>query len=179
MLASAGGKTFHSKTFHTKNNFNHIHALHFKVKVFQLSTWQSRRVDTVRASLVAQTVGSLGWKIPWRRAWQPTPVFLPGESHGLRSLAGYSPWCCKEWDMTEQLSTTQHRYSKHKKKNRRKGRLYIDCVFQEGGVWIRCRNEIFLALHLPERWSFKLSFKSTREVRSCCAALGAQSSSLC
>ena len=31
-------------------------------------------------------------KIPWRRAWQPTPVFLPGESHGLRSLAGYSPW---------------------------------------------------------------------------------------
>ena len=30
-------------------------------------------------------------KIPWRRAWQPTPVFLPGESHGERSLAGYSP----------------------------------------------------------------------------------------
>ena len=31
-------------------------------------------------------------KIPWRRAWQPTPVFLSGESHGQRSLAGYSPW---------------------------------------------------------------------------------------
>ena len=31
-------------------------------------------------------------KIPWRRAWQPTPVFLPGESHGQRSLAGYSPY---------------------------------------------------------------------------------------
>ena len=31
-------------------------------------------------------------KIPWRRAWQPTPVFLPGESHEERSLAGYSPW---------------------------------------------------------------------------------------
>ena len=30
-------------------------------------------------------------KIPWRRTWQPTPVFLPGESHGQRSLAGYSP----------------------------------------------------------------------------------------
>ena len=29
--------------------------------------------------------------VPWRRAWQPTPVFLPGESHGQRSLAGYSP----------------------------------------------------------------------------------------
>ena len=31
------------------------------------------------------------WKIPWRRKWQPTPVFLPRESHGQRSLAGYSP----------------------------------------------------------------------------------------
>ena len=31
-------------------------------------------------------------KIPWRREWLPTPVFLPGESHGQRSLSGYSPW---------------------------------------------------------------------------------------
>ena len=42
-------------------------------------------------------------KIPWRRKWQPTPVFLPGISHGQRSLAGYSPWGCKESDMTEHL----------------------------------------------------------------------------
>ena len=32
------------------------------------------------------------WKIPWRRKWQPTPVFLPGKSHGQRSQVGYSPW---------------------------------------------------------------------------------------
>ena len=38
---------------------------------------------------------------PWRRAGQPTPVFLPGESHGLRSLEGYSPWSHKELDITE------------------------------------------------------------------------------
>ena len=37
-----------------------------------------------------------GGKMPWRRAWQPTPVFLPGESHGQRSLAGYGSWGCKE-----------------------------------------------------------------------------------
>ena len=43
-------------------------------------------------------------KIPWRREWQPTPVFLPGESHGQRSLVGYNPWGCKELDMTEQLT---------------------------------------------------------------------------
>ena len=40
-------------------------------------------------------------KIPWGRESQPTPVFLPGESYGQRSLAGYSPWGHKEWDMTE------------------------------------------------------------------------------
>ena len=40
-------------------------------------------------------------KIPWRRKLQPTPVFLPGESHGQRSLAGYSRWGHKESDMTE------------------------------------------------------------------------------
>ena len=34
-------------------------------------------------------------KIPWRRAWHPTPVFLAGESHGQRSLADYSPWGCR------------------------------------------------------------------------------------
>ena len=40
-------------------------------------------------------------KIPWRRKWQPTPVFLPEEFHGRRSLVGYSPWGCKESDTTE------------------------------------------------------------------------------
>ena len=40
-------------------------------------------------------------KIPWRRVWQSTPIFLPGESHGQGSLVGYSPWGQKESDMTE------------------------------------------------------------------------------
>ena len=43
-------------------------------------------------------------KIPWRRKWQPTPVFVPRDSHGQRSLVGYRPWGHKELDMTEQLS---------------------------------------------------------------------------
>ena len=43
-------------------------------------------------------------KIPWRREWHPTPGFLPGESHGQRSLAGDSPWGRKESDTTERLS---------------------------------------------------------------------------
>ena len=43
----------------------------------------------------------------WRRKWQPTPVFLPGGLHGLRSLVGYSPWGHKESDKTEQLTGRQ------------------------------------------------------------------------
>ena len=45
-------------------------------------------------------------QISWRRNWQPTPVFLPGESHGQRSLAGYSPQGRKESDMTKYACTT-------------------------------------------------------------------------
>ena len=43
-------------------------------------------------------------KIPWRREWQSSPVFLPGESHGQRSLVGYSPWGHKELDRAEWLT---------------------------------------------------------------------------
>ena len=68
--------------------------------------------DYLWASLVAQTVrnlpawretwvGSLGREDPLEKERHPIPVFLPGESHGQRSLAGYSPWGRKELDMTE------------------------------------------------------------------------------
>ena len=46
-------------------------------------------------------------KIPWRRAWQLTPVFLPAESHGQRSLVGYSPWGRTESDMTYDCAGTR------------------------------------------------------------------------
>ena len=42
-----------------------------------------------------------GWKIPWRRKRQPTPVFLPREFHGQKSLVGCNPWGHKESDTTE------------------------------------------------------------------------------
>src|SRR5574342_658772 len=45
-------------------------------------------------------------KIPWRRKWQSTPVFLPGKSYGQRSLARYSPSDCKDSDTAEQLNHT-------------------------------------------------------------------------
>ena len=48
---------------------------------------------------------------PGEGKWQPTPVFLPGESHGGRSLVGYSPWGLKELDTTERIHFTLHRYN--------------------------------------------------------------------
>ena len=49
-------------------------------------------------------VQSRVWEDLWRKKWQPTPVFLPGEFQGQRSLVGYSPWGCKESDTTEWLT---------------------------------------------------------------------------
>ena len=53
-------------------------------------------------------------KIPWSRKWQPTPVFLPGKSHGQRILVGYSPRGRKESDTTERLYFTSLYSSKYK-----------------------------------------------------------------
>ena len=53
----------------------------------------------------ATQVRSLGQEDPWRRKWQPTPVFFPVKSHGQRSLAGYSPWGCR---VRHTLVTKQH-----------------------------------------------------------------------
>ena len=54
---------------------------------------------------VPGSIPGLG-RFPWRRKWQPTPVFLPGESHGQRSLVGYSPRGHKESDTTERFHFT-------------------------------------------------------------------------
>ena len=80
----------------------------------QVNKTVSNMESELASSLLAQMVKNLPvirrpgfnpWvgKIPWRREWQSTPVFFPGESHGQRSLVGYSPWGCKESDTNKQL----------------------------------------------------------------------------
>ena len=68
-----------------------------------LSRWCYRK----RIHLLKQETWADPWigKNPWRRAWQPTLVFLLRKFHGQKSLAGYTLWGCKESDMIEQLST--------------------------------------------------------------------------
>ena len=69
-------------------------------------------------------------KISWRRTWQPTPVFMPGKSHGQRSLVGYSPWGRKESDTTERPS------------------LRHSAAFNNGSVHSHC-YVVLTVIHLP------------------------------
>jgi len=75
--------------------------------VLESKDWASQVVLVVKNLLAnagdikdAHSIPGLG-RFPWKKSWQPTPVFLPGESHGQRSLAGYSPKGYKESDLTE------------------------------------------------------------------------------
>ena len=71
---------------------------------FSISKLQNSNLSlTVRLKEAFLRCGFDPWvrKIPWRRKWQSTPVFLPGKSHGQKSLVGYSPWGRKESDITE------------------------------------------------------------------------------
>ena len=70
-----------------------VNVYHLDGRHTGLPWWLRGKESTCNAG----DAGSFSWvrKIPWRRKWQPTPVFLPGEFHGQRSLAGYSPWSLK------------------------------------------------------------------------------------
>ena len=72
-----------------------------------LPRWLSGKNLPANAGDAGDSGSILVGKIPWRRKWQPTPVFLLGKSHGQRSLAGYSLWGHEELDMTEGTAHTQ------------------------------------------------------------------------
>ena len=63
--------------------------------------WGFRCGSVVENPMLMQEmcIPSLCWEAPLKRKWQPIPVFLPGKSHGWRSLAGSNPWDSKELDM--------------------------------------------------------------------------------
>ena len=70
--------------------------------------------------------------MPWRNAWQATPVFLPGESYGQRSLVGFSPWDHKESDMTEQLNNNLILYRSDKERIQAIGRRNLKTNSKSG-----------------------------------------------
>ena len=91
---------------------------------------------------------------PWRRKWQPTPVFLPAEFHGQRSLADYSPWGSKESDMTKWLTHkhmiiyTFYMFSKVQDRIHGERRKGVSCGSHE----IANNNKKFLSLVEGQRY---------------------------
>ena len=99
----------HTSKWYPWTLYNWVHDVIFYTSNFfcsMLCRWDFLGGSDGKAS--AYNVGDPGsipgsGKISWRRKWQPTPVFLPGKSHGWKSLIGYSPWDHKELDTTEWL----------------------------------------------------------------------------
>ena len=71
---------------------------------------------------------------PWRRKRQPTPIFLPGESRGQRSLAGYSPWGCKSWTWLSDETTNTTQFSQD---HLLKSLFLLPCM-----VWRSCQRSV-------------------------------------
>ena len=87
---------------------NYLYLVFFNLG-FISSGWASLVAQMVKQNLPAMQetwVESLSEKDPWRREWQPTPVFWPREFHREGSLKGYSPWGYKELDTTDLLLVT-------------------------------------------------------------------------
>ena len=72
-----------------------------RVKILLFKSLTHTLLSRLQGIPLRGIITSLVGKIPWRREWQPTPVFLPGESHGQRNLVDYSPRGHKELDVTE------------------------------------------------------------------------------
>ena len=88
----------------------------FRLRNSKTQTGLSRWLSGEESAYQSRRLRFIPWvkKIPWRREWQPTPVFLPGKSHGQRSLAGYSPWGRKSqtrlscWEFTQDTHKLSH-----------------------------------------------------------------------
>ena len=102
-------------------------------------------------------------KIPWRRKWQPARVFLPGKSHGQRSLVSYSPWGHKEFDMTWQLNSNVGGCAES-------GMVWVVIILRDAGDVLKNRQSAFPCLFSALR-SLQIlsnnSFVLARWVKTC------------
>ena len=99
---------------------SYLHSLFYPSFCFWIMTsvfsglpWWLRDKESACSAGDSRRLRSKPWigTIPWRRAWQPTPIFLPGKSHGHRSLAGYGPWDRKEFQTWLKRLSTLHSFS--------------------------------------------------------------------
>ena len=114
-------------------------------------------------------------KILWRRAWQPTPVFFPGESHGQRSLVGYSPYVAKSW--TQLSNSAIHPEFRRRDKNLKMARLQAKASPSPFGSLPRSRrcfskSWVFYSLYSVIGSAPKLTFRDEGASELSCAGKG-------
>ena len=109
-----------------------VYLLNFMKKNFISEYGGTSGIEPAANARDTRHVQSWAGKVPWRREWQPTPVFLPGEFPGLRRLAGDSPWGCKLSDRIEQLTSFHYRVN-------------IGSPFSNYHSWIWCVKCIFVS----------------------------------
>ena len=128
-----------------------------------LPRWLSSKESTCNAEnagdVTQMWVRSVGWKIPWRRAWQPPPLLPPRKSHGQRSLAGYRPQCCKELDtteVTEHLMIPDNLRSREESKNKpldeKSVNSHSNCEFWNCMILGKKIKHVSEVSHLPEEY---------------------------
>ena len=116
--ANRHSRVYHQTYTHIGNKYLGIKSLNgsqnscsFTFQMCQTVTTDFKSFTGVSQGKKKKNLSSMGdpglGRSPWRRVWQPAPVFLPGESHGQRSLTGYNPQGCKESDRTEQLTLSK------------------------------------------------------------------------
>ena len=105
-----------------------LRIIDLEYKLFGLPRWLSGKESTCQFRRCRLDP----WvrKIPWRRKWQPTPVCLPGKSHGQRELVGYSPRGYKESDMTAHARAHTHTHTFQQDKDILKNQTVLTlCLF--------------------------------------------------
>ena len=100
-------------------------------------------------------------KIPWRRAWQPTPVVLPGESHEQRSLVGYSPWGCKELGVAEHTYDLRHVLTYQSLRIKKKMQSLQNCRVSQ--KWLKCAEVVTTVTSLHTFFIVSISWGSCIE----------------
>ena len=111
MILQSGFLTFKKKHWGNPSGYTGQRCYAYLVSMCQVLADTSSGKESACQCRRCKGLGFDPWvgKIPWRRKWQPTPVFLPENSHGQRSLAGYGPWGQKESDMIEYSCSRTHR----------------------------------------------------------------------
>ena len=102
-LFPSGGQSIETSASASVFFIEYSGLISFRMDWFDRSPCSPRDSQVSSPTSQLKGINSLSLSFLWRRQWQPTPVCLPGKSHGWRSLIGYSPWGCRELDTTERL----------------------------------------------------------------------------